>query len=107
MKIVYCKYLPPKGFVAMVLFGVVVSRRELTAIEQNHEAIHIRQGNEMLWVFFYLWYVIEWLVRLVQYRNSDKAYRSISFEREAYENQGKKEYLEERRRWGFRKYMKL
>lgn len=41
----------------------------------------------MLIVFFYLWYVIEWLVRLIQYKDSHEAYRNISFEREAYNNE--------------------
>ena len=34
-------------------------------------------------VFFYLWYVLEWFVRLFIDKNGHTAYRNISFEREA------------------------
>ena len=62
--------------------------------------------KEMLYVFFYLWYGIEWLVRLVMYRNARTAYRNISFEREAYMNQGSMSYLQGRGRYAWVKYLK-
>ena len=34
---------------------------------------------------YYVWYGIEYAVRLIMYRNSDKAYRMIVFEQEAYD----------------------
>jgi hypothetical protein len=40
MKIIVNKILPPKGFLAINLFGIILSKRELTSIERNHEAIH-------------------------------------------------------------------
>ena len=40
---------------------------------------------------YYIWYFIEYAVRLIMYRNSDKAYRMIAFEQEAYALQN--EYL--------------
>lgn len=58
-----------------------------------HENIHLKQQKEMFIVFFYLWYGIEWLVRLIQYKDSHEAYRNISFEREAYNNEYDDEYL--------------
>jgi hypothetical protein len=39
--------------------------------------------KEMLYIPFYLWYGVEWLVKLFCKGN---AYRNISFEREAYDN---------------------
>ena len=33
---------------------------------------------------YYVWYGIEFLIRLIAYRNADKAYRRIAFEQEAY-----------------------
>lgn len=36
---------------------------------------------------FYLLYGMEWLIRLIRYRNPHDAYRQISFEREAYDLQ--------------------
>ena len=40
--------------------------------------------KEMYYIFFYIWYAIEFLVHFAKTRNTDKAYRAISFEREAY-----------------------
>lgn len=57
MKIVQNKLIPPKGFKAITIFGIVFARKELDEVSKNHEAIHIRQGNETLWIFFYLWVV--------------------------------------------------
>ena len=73
----------------------------------NHEKIHLKQQVELLIIFFYLWYGIEFTVRFFQYKNWDKAYRNISFEREAYENEKDFEYLKKRKIWGFWKYLKL
>ena len=72
----------------------------------NHEKIHLRQQIELLIVPFYLWYGIEFLVRYFQFKSWDKAYRNISFEREAYENDRDMEYLEKRKFWGFIIYIK-
>lgn len=69
----------------------------------NHETIHIKQQAEMLVIIFYLWYIIEWFVKLFKYRS--RAYRNISFEREAYENENNKEYLKNRRLYSWIKYL--
>lgn len=86
MKIVRNRFIPFPGFKYVNLFGVLFTRDEsgITGTELNHESIHTMQMKEMLYVFFYLWYVAEWLVRLLMYRDRMKAYRNISFEREAY-----------------------
>lgn len=105
MKIIYTKSFPPGNFLAITLFGLVFAKRELTDIEQNHEAIHIRQENETLWIFFLLWYGIEWVIRLIQYGDRIKAYYNISFEREAYANQSDLDYLKRRKFYYFLKYL--
>ena len=69
----------------MNLFGVIFARKECEPLGErtlNHEAIHTAQMKEMLYVGFYLWYLIEWFVKLFIY--GKKAYRNISFEREVY-----------------------
>jgi len=63
----------------------------------NHERIHARQQQEMLWIFFFIGYILEYLVRLSLYLDHRKAYRSISFEREAFEYEDDPEYLIRRR----------
>lgn len=65
MKIVYNNLIPFKGFAAINLFGILFVRGVKVSEEMiNHEAIHTAQMKEMLYVFFYLWYVVEWIVRL-------------------------------------------
>lgn len=107
MKIIYNNIIPFKGFKAINLFGVLFVRKNsvLSGIDMNHERIHTAQMREMLYMFFYLWYVVEWLIRLIQYRNSHKAYRNICFEREAYTMQNKCTYLEQRKHYAWRKFL--
>jgi hypothetical protein len=50
----------------------------------NHEKIHLRQQVELLVIFFYLWYVIEYYYWYFRLNDSFLAYKYISFEREAY-----------------------
>lgn len=71
----------------------------------RHEQIHLRQQLEMLVLPFYIWYVIEWLICWAKYKDRDKAYRNISFEREAYQNELDADYLWKRGFWRFLKYL--
>ena len=73
----------------------------------NHEKIHLRQQLEMLILPFFIWYFLEYLVRLVQYKNKDLAYRNISFEREAYANETDLDYLKNRSFFRFLNYITL
>ncbi len=108
MKIIANRLLPPQGYQAMNLFGIVFVKDGTVLSPQtiNHEQIHTIQGKEMLWIFFYLWYVAEWLVRLIQYRDRKEAYCNVSFEREAYDNEGNQGYLISRKFWSWIKYLK-
>ena len=70
-----------------------------------HERIHHHQQLEMLLLFFYLWYGAEFLVRYLKYRNRNKVYINISFEREAYTHEYDSSYLDNRRFWNFINYL--
>lgn len=110
MKVVYNNILPIKGYIAINLFGLIFARKEfkpLSRITENHERIHTAQIRELLFVFFYIWYGIEWLVRLFQYRDRKVAYLNISFEREAYSNQKDRSYIKVRKKYEFRKYLSI
>lgn len=109
MLIIKNKILPTKGFSAINLFTLLFVRKGATvdSVLINHESIHSAQMKEMLFIPFYLWYVIEWLVWLIKYRNSHAAYRRISFEREAYKNQFNLHYLQKRKFWSWWKYLTL
>ena len=106
MKIIRNNIIPIKGFAAINLFGILFVKKNAKVTERmlNHESIHTAQMKEMLYVFFYLWYFVEWLIRL--FTNTGNAYRTISFEREAYANERKDEYLRGRRRYAWIRYMK-
>lgn len=54
-------------------------------------------------LFFYLWYVIEWFIRL--FINGSKAYVSLSHEREANAFENDYEYLKKRRYFTWLKYI--
>jgi len=105
-KVIYNKIIPFKGFSAMAFVWWIFARQELTDRVVRHEEIHIRQQKEMIVIFFLLWYGIEWLLRLIQYRNRMTAYKNISFEREAYDNMSNIGYLNTRKAYSFIKYIK-
>ena len=71
----------------------------------NHERVHTAQMREMLIVPFYVVYVLEHSVRLLMYSNHHKAYRNISFEREAYSNGRDLDYLGRRRPYAWMRYL--
>jgi hypothetical protein len=66
MKIIENKFIPFKGYSAIMLFGLLFTRdkSKVTQRTVRHESIHARQMWEMLVIGFYLWYFIEWLIRL-------------------------------------------
>lgn len=102
------KHIVPKGFIGLTLYPFIfLKRKDLKHDAEliNHEKIHLRQQLELLVVFFFLCYGIEWFIRLCWYRKSTLAYKNLSFEREAYENEGDMYYLEKRRFWAFLKYL--
>ena len=107
MKIKYSKIIPFKGFYAINLFGTLFIREEykeqpISETTLNHESIHTEQMKELGYIFFYIWYVIEWFIKLFTTKN---AYKSISFEREAYGNERNLLYLEKRKKYAWFKYM--
>lgn len=107
MKVIYNDLIPFKGYKAINLFGVIFARNGSTIndVTINHESIHTKQMQEMLYIPFYIWYVLEWLVKLMLYRNTWLAYRRISFEAEAYINQYDENYLKNRKHFAWFKHI--
>ncbi len=105
MIIIRNRYMPLPGFSAINICGVLFCRpgTYITTRLLNHERIHTAQIIEMGVVFFYLWYVVEWLVRLFHHGN---AYMNISFEREAYSNERDLNYLKDRHHFAWRHYLR-
>ena len=108
MIVLVFKYVVPKGFRGFTFFPFVFlsdKKDKAHTVLLSHERIHIRQQLELLIVLFFIWYGIEFLVRLVRYKNRRVAYYNISFEREAYANEKDLYYLKQRSFWSFLKYL--
>lgn len=90
-------------------WGVYAAPKALVAEDDMiHEFIHIEQWKELWYIGFLLWYIVEFMIRFFAYGlNPRKAYKNISFEREAYANDDNSTYLETRKRFAFIKYIKL
>lgn len=108
MVLLITKYLIPKGYRGLAAFPFIFVKDKEDGQDTvfiNHERIHLRQQLELLVIPFFIWYVLEYLFRLIQYRKAHLAYRNISFEREAYANEAHLEYLTNRPIFGFLKYL--
>lgn len=107
--ILISKYLIPKGYTGLTIFPFILlkhDRLKSDLVLINHEKIHFRQQLELLVLPFYLFYVFEFLFRLLQFKNWKLAYKNISFEREAYGNESNFNYLRTRKLWYFLKYIR-
>lgn len=131
-RIIYNNVIPFKGYKAMAAFPFVFVRKEYKDdnmnIVLNHEYVHHSQQKEMMFVglvvaiilfavgcgwwsslavpSFYWWYIAEYFIRFVAYGFShQEAYRNISFEQEAYSHQGEESYIENRKHFGWLRYI--
>ncbi len=111
MKVIQNKLIPFKGYSYINLFGLIFTRdkSKISAKSYNHEKIHLKQMQEMLWIPFYLWYGIEYiLIRLCRlFSKQSTVYHDVSFEEEAYNNQDDYTYPETRKHYSWLKYLKI
>ena len=105
MKVIFNdKLLDNLGFFRRIkgitLFPYIILREKdkKDKVLLNHEKIHINQQKELLIIFFYIWYILEYVLK-------GFSYHRISFEKEAYENQDNLDYLNNRKRYSFLKYI--
>jgi hypothetical protein len=102
MKIIYNNFIPFRGYVAMMLFGVIFARKKHRPLAEqtiNHEAIHAAQARDCGgWWRFYARYLGYWVLY-------GFSYRAIPFEREAYAKQRDLNYLKNRETKAFKKYL--
>ena len=124
------KHIPVQGFKAFFFCGILFVRgnAKIDDVTMNHESVHSKQWTECgvaalmvlapliliglwwLWLIlsvfaFYILYGIEWFIKLFIYRDSPKAYKNASFEREAYNNEKNLDYLETRKPFAFIKHI--
>ena len=60
-------------------------------------------GLEMGIIFFYIWYLVEWLIKYLLH--GKQAYYHLSFETEAYYNEDDLNYLYTRKHYAWIKYI--
>ena len=104
MKIVENKILPFGSFSAMVLGKFIFTK------DASNETIHYYQQAELSYIGFFVMYFLSYVCQLIRcalYKNIGlaecgsrsvwkRAYRTVLFEREAYEHEDDPEYLEKR-----------
>ena len=91
------KFLNKLGMLGITLapLGIYIKEGYFTDRIINHEKIHWRQQMEMFIIPFYLWYFIEWLIRIPI--NGKQAYMKMWFEIEAHDNDDDMDYLTTRK----------
>lgn len=97
------------GYRAITLYPFIFVRNDSDKFDKvliNHETIHIKQQKELFVIPFYLWYILEWLIKVFIYKSFNNAYLNICFEREAYSNEKNIDYLKTRKRFSFFNYLK-
>lgn len=121
LKLKYSKWIPFGKYYAITIFNNLIRRdryknKKISKYVYNHEMIHLYQeldfvnGNEKLYILggiiFYILYLLEWMIKdlcSIFTLGKVRAYRSISFEQEAYGNEDDLNYLENRKKFNWTK----
>lgn len=91
---------------ALSFFIFVFSRGEMDERVRRHETIHFKQQVEMLFVFQWIMYGYFHFKGLLSGLKGVEAYYLNPFELEAYDNDEKQNYLNERKPYAWIKYWK-
>ncbi len=101
----FLNYFKKNNVIATTIFPFIIFwRGYYSDVDLSHERIHIRQQMELLVIFFYLIYGLEYLIKGIKYKDFNIAYENISFEKEAYENESDLNYYKKRKLLSFIKY---
>ena len=103
---IWLSYIAPINVGAFSFFIFVVSRGEISERTRRHETIHYKQQLEMLFVFQWIMYAYFHLKGLLSGLSGNEAYYNNPFELEAYDNDKKENYLNERKAYAWVKYWK-
>lgn len=127
------KFIPFGKYRILNLFGILITKSDISDKDKNHESIHSKQMIELglvfsllmlllilvfnlsyLWLLlslssFYIWYGIEYLIIEVfgnKGRQNDK-YHEVSLEEEAHNNDDNLDYLKVRKPFNWIKYIRI
>lgn len=100
-KVIVTHLIPDCNIAAITLFGLVFTRdkRFVDKYILNHELIHCQQQLEWLYLPFFVLYLAEWAWHFLKFRDIKRAYRAVSFEREAYNHDSDLHYLYRRKHY--------
>ncbi len=99
------KYLKSYAGITLWPFLLIRHRSKLSdSVFMNHENIHAIQQKELLIIVFHVWYVADYLIKLIKHKNHNLAYKNIVFEREAYKMEANLDYLKSRKSFSFLKF---
>ena len=107
MIVIVSRFLLPKRAVGLTVFPFIILRCAENKTDErliNHEKIHIRQQLELLIIPFYIWYVADFFIKYLKYKNVNQAYLNIVFEREAYAMDHNLTYLKHRKWFSFKNF---
>jgi len=99
----FLRFFLPKNTTVITLapFGIYFKNEKNIKFTYivNREKIHWRQQMEMFIIPYYVWYMIEYLIKVIIY--GEYAHASISFEREAYKYNTNPMYYINRKRYAW------
>ncbi len=102
------RHLFYKNYVGLSLWPFIILKNDSLKEDVfliNHEKIHLKQQLELLVIPFYVFYLVEWILKSIYYFDRYKGYQNLSFEREAYHNEKNLDYPRQRRPFSFIKYL--
>ena len=89
-----------------ISFGFWVwCRGEMSEKTKRHECIHFQQQLELGFALQWVIYAFSYLYYWVKLKDTQEAYYAIEFEREAYGNESDQDYLKNRKRYAWVKYI--
>lgn len=108
MIVIRTRHFPFGNYTTINLFGILFTKnKKLSKRTINHERIHTKQMKEMLFIFFYLWYGIEYIIIRLFHAKQNDAYYDVSFEEESHNNDDNQDYLLVRKHYAWWKYIRI
>jgi hypothetical protein len=108
MIIIHTRHFPFGSYTTINLFGILFTKnKKLSKRTINHERIHTKQMKEMLFIFFYLWYGLEYIIIRLFHAKQNDAYHDVSLEEEAHNNDDNQDYIYLREHYTWLKYIRI